>query len=471
MKRFAFPILFLIVLITPFALRAAMRVSTASIDTSNAQKLVIISPHVEGIRREFADAFSAYHKKKFGQDVVVEYRNYGGTADIVKYFENSRALFNAQGTFEIDLIWGGGDDQFNQQFRPFLQPLDLPADVIKTAFPTPDINGVPLYDKEKPPVWFGTALSSFGIVYNKDVLKHLGVPEPTTWRDLQDPRYRGWLVMADPTKSTSAKSAFMIVVERAMADAQEQGRSMDVGWAEGMGLVRTISSNARMFTDSGASVPNFIGNGDAAAGMAIDFYAKSQVEAIGSDRMGYIEPVGATIINPDPIGLVKGAQHVEVARRFVEFVLSDAGQRLWITRAGVPGGPRSTSLRRLPIVRGVYDDPRDFSDTANPFKNAGSFNLSPARRGTFRILGELIAMSCMDLLPELRETRKVVLDSPRAAELNAKLSIFPFDQQEALARSSKLSKASPLDRLELERQWTQEFRDEYADLQREARKR
>ena len=71
---------------------------------------------------------------------------------------------------------------------------------MRRAFEQPTIGGLPLYDqKNDPPQWFGTALSSFGIVYNRDVLQHLELPEPRTWSDLRDPRYRGWIVLADPT--------------------------------------------------------------------------------------------------------------------------------------------------------------------------------------------------------------------------------------------------------------------------------
>ena len=73
--------------------------------------------------------------------------------------------------------------------------------------------------------------------------------------------------------------------------------------------------------------------------MIIDFYGRSQVDAVGDQRMGYVEPRDATAINPDPIAVVRGAEHPELAIRFIEFVLSDEGQRLWNIRA-TTGGPR-----------------------------------------------------------------------------------------------------------------------------------
>jgi hypothetical protein len=254
-----------------------------------------------------------------------------------------------------------------------------------------------------------------------------------------------------------------------MLDATEAGRSEDEGWAEGMGLIRQIASNARLFTDASSSVPGVIGSGDAAAGMTIDFHGRSQVDAVGEERMGYVEPRGATAINPDPIAVVRGAEHKDLAIKFVEFVLSDEGQRLWNTRAGAPGGPRLTSLRRLPVSPSVYADMRHFTDPINPYSGTVGFETDNRRKGTFIILGELIQMSCIDLLDELKATRKAIIDAGRN-DLDAKLGVFPFDEKEALRRAELWQKSTPVQRLELGRQWTEEFRQEYRRL-REAAQR
>jgi iron(III) transport system substrate-binding protein len=474
MRRYFFVILFFVVLIAPFLIRLAVGISTSSSTSRNSLTLVIVSPHLESIRREFADAFSDWHQKEFGTPVFVDYRNYGGGSDIVKFFDAGKnTIYASLGTYKVDLVWGGGDYLFDQQLKKpgYLDGVQIDPAIMAAAFPKPDLNGVALYDtNSKPPQWLGTALSSFGIAYNRDVDRYLQLPDPKTWTDLKDPKYRGWIVAADPTRSASAKQAFMTIVEKAMADASPAGRSEDAGWADGMGLIRQICANAKLFTDSSGTVPGIISSGDAAAGMAIDFYGRTQAESVGSDRMGYVEPAGATVINPDPIALVKGAEHRDLAIQFIEFVLSEQGQRLWNTRAGAPGGPKVTSLRRLPIMPSVYLDRKDFTDDVDPYTMTGGFNKSNAREKTFGILGELIQSSCINLLDDLRETRRVILASPHAAELDAKFGVFPFDQKEALARMAMYKKATPVERLNMQRQWTQEFRDEYRQLREAAAK-
>jgi ABC-type Fe3+ transport system substrate-binding protein len=476
MRRYLPLILFFLVLLTPFALKQIYGTQTDTLAQQGAKRLVVITPHVEGIRREFAEAFVAYYLEKFGEQVYVDYRSIGGTNEIIKQFDamSRTPNFQQEQTFNVDLCWGGGDTAFEEQFKRsgYLEPVTLPAKVMQYAFPESTLAGVNLYDV-KDRTWYGTALSSFGITYNADVMKGLGKKPPGTWSELADPKLRGWVVLADPTRSSSVKKAFMIIVERSIADLTEGADAADfsaaenAGWARGMGLIRQIAANARMFTDAGSSVPGFIASGDAAAGMTIDFFGRSQADAIPDNRLVYVDPPNATAINPDPIALVKGAPHKELAIRFIEFVLSERGQRLWNTRAGAPGGPRQTALRRLPIAPGLYRDLTHFTDPVDVFRAAGTFNSQRSRTRTWGIIDVLIEVSCMDLLEDLRETRKVILAAGRD-DLDQKLGIFPFDQDEALRRANQWKNAKPIERIELQRQWRAEFRDEYRTLREAA---
>jgi ABC-type Fe3+ transport system substrate-binding protein len=469
MRRYSFLILFALVLITPFVRRLFLGAATSSPAKPGSLRLNIITAHAESIRREFADAFRAWHLKNYGSDVDIDYTALG-SGDIPKVFQDkAETIFPKLGTYQIDLAWGGGDYLFDVQLKAYLQGVQLDPALMAAAFPNPELNGLPLYDlKSKPPKWFGSALASFGITYNRDVLRYLKLPEPKTWTDLSDPRYAGWIVAADPTRSTSAKQAFLAIVEKAMADASAHGESEDIGWARGMGQIRLIAANVRNFTDGSSTVPGIIATGDAAAGMTIDYYGRSEVEAIGHNRLGYVQPFGATVTNPDPIAMIAGAEHAVVAKRFIEFVLSPQGQLLWNKRVGTQYGPKSTNLRRLPIMPSVYADMSDFTDKDDPFKSAGGFNKSDAREKTFGIIGELLETSCMDCLEELRDTRAAILASPRAKELDQKLGLFPFDQKEAIRRGGLFKIATPVEKLALKRAWVEEFRSEYDRLRVEA---
>jgi len=225
-----------------------------------------------------------------------------------------------------------------------------------------------------------------------------------------------------------------------------------------------------MFVGYSESVPGIVAQGDAAAGMCIDFFARSQVDAIGERRLGYVEPSGATAINPDPIALVRGAPRAEIAKHFMEFVLTDEGQFLWNAKVGTPGGPRETSLRRLPIMPSSYARMSEFTDQVNPYEQAGGFNKSGKREGTSSNLGELIEFSCIDVAADLKRTREAILKSSKRDVLEKKLGTFPFGEGEAIRRYKEWKPAGPARKLELQRGWINEFREEYGKLREEAEK-
>jgi ABC-type Fe3+ transport system substrate-binding protein len=470
MRRSVPIVLLLAVLVAPFLLNRLYGTESHDVPRAGELRLVVITPHVESIRREFAEAFSRWHQQRFGQPVFIDYRVIGGTNEIVRFFESAKGtVFDRQGTFRIDVVWGGGDFLFDQQLKKLgvLEPLKLPAETMQYAFPNSELAGAALYDV-KDGTWFGTCLSTFGICYNRDVCRILGVGEPRTWEALADPKLRGWVLLADPSRSAAANTAMMTVVEKEMIAASQRGETEDAGWARGMGLIRQIAANARQFTDASSSMPVQIAQGEAAAGMTIDFYGRAQVDAVGEQRLGYVEPAGATTLSPDPVAVVRGAEHKELAIRFVEFLLSEPAQKLWNTRAGAPGGPRLTSLRRLPIAPAVYRDMRDFTDPVDPFTQKIAFEKSPARQRSFRIVGTLIGWSCVDLLNDLRNTRRAIEQANRP-DLDAKLGMFPFGEAEALRLDAQLRNATVAERLALERQWKQQFRGEYRRLREAAR--
>jgi iron(III) transport system substrate-binding protein len=466
-------VLVLLVLCLPFIFRAlTTQAPPVVVQSGPADQLVVMTPHLETVRRKFDEAFSAWYAGKFHRGVSIEYLSYGG-GEIVKFLQASEAAYERSGTYNIDIVWGGSDSLFSDALgSKYLEKVSLDPGLLAAAFPSPDIGGVPLYDPDPVagPRWFGAALSSFGILYNRDVLAYLHLPEPKTWADLADPRYRGWLELADPTRSASAKAALQVIVEREMETASQEHRAPEEAWARGMGLIRQIAANAKGFTQAANELPSTVSNGDAAAAMTIDFYAHAQIAAVGEGRMGYVEPHGATMVTPEPIALVRGAPHADVARRFIEFILSDTGQRLWITKPGSGESPEM-ALQRLPIVRSVYDNPVNFTEFTNPYTTVGGFNTQPSRRAAFGLMDELIVLCCIDLLPELRETRKQILESPRASELDARLGSFPVDQaasQAGVEVHRQMLKGKPEDWLTLQRRWREQFRAEYRELRRAA---
>ena len=79
--------------------------------TASAQdKLIIISPHWEGIETEFDTAFKAWYAKETGREVNVDWLDQGGSSSDFRFIESEfKRLPEGIG---IDLFFGGGTDNY-----------------------------------------------------------------------------------------------------------------------------------------------------------------------------------------------------------------------------------------------------------------------------------------------------------------------------------------------------------------------
>ena len=515
-----------VVLVVPFVLRPHAE-KAAGVEA----ELVIVSPHNEAIRHEFGLGFERWYLKQHGTPVRVTWRVIGGANEITRYlraeyvsaFRNRwtrggrpwnaaveaacmderlvpddtpaddteaeaarRAFLASDVSSGIDLFFGGGGYEFAREARAG-RLVDSgirqrhPEWFTETAIP-PQWGGEPLWDPQGR--WVGTVLSAYGILSNRDSLARLGVPTPTAWTDLTNPRLLGEVAMVDPTKSASVAKAYEMVIQQqihrrleALATsepdmAKREARAVREGWIEGLRILQLAAANARYFTDSSQKPPIDVAQGDAAVGVCIDFYGRFQEEALGrretEGRVRFVTPVGGSIHSTDPIALLRGAPHQELAREFIDFVVSMDGQKLWDQRVGTPGGPERFALRRLPVRRDYYADDalRELrSDPAvNPFDAAGVMTYRPEwTGGLFREMSFVIRAVCMDAHPELVDAWREAVAAgrpPRAMEKLGDLSVVDYDRARGEIRQ-RLGSRDKLDEMRLDRELTEHFRQQY----------
>jgi ABC-type Fe3+ transport system substrate-binding protein len=383
-------------------------------------RLVVLTPHNESIRREFGEAFAAHWKQTTGRTIHVDWRTPGGTSEIRMVLDAGFKAAEESGRagIGVDLFFGGGEPDFAGQAR---KGRLVPLRVFKSR-PELFAEGGPIpetFTGERyfPPdhLWVGTCISQFGICYNPDVIARLKLPRPTAWRDLGAPGYAGVIALADPTKSGSVARAFELLVQgemlRAIADNPgNRGAALEAGWAAGLRLIQRMAANARYFTDSASKIPQDVGQGNAAAGMCIDFYGRSFADeltsATGKPRVVWIAPAGGTTMSGDPVGVLKGAPHPEIAQGFVEFCLSPEAQVLWFAKPGSPNGPKERALHRTPIRRDVYTSENLAHSTMpgiHPYEDPANFTYQRELTGAaFNTLRQLVKVMCIDSHEEMK---------------------------------------------------------------------
>ena len=371
------------------------------------QKLILVSPHWEGVRAEFGRAFSEWTTTRFGHRTELEWLDIGGASDAIRYVK-SEFTRSPEG-IDVDVFFGGGVDPFMQLADAgLLMPVHLSDDIL-SAIPQ-SFSGIEVYDAEGR--WFGAALAGFGILYNRKVCDRVGLPTPATWQDLGRPEYLTWVGSGDPRSSGSIHMAYEIILQA-------------YGWEKGWGIVSRMCGNTRNFSRAGSEVPKDAAMGEVACGMSIDVYAWRQVAEVGADRMGFVLPEGLTVVNPDGIAVLKGAPHAALAARFIEFVLTEPGQKLWCLKRGTAGGPRDFELDRMSVIPGFAA--RFGTDAAvpyDPYAWKSSFTYD-AEKGSLRwtVLNDLLGATMIDTHRELvaawRRVSVLPPDNSRVAAFTA----------------------------------------------------
>lgn len=381
---------------------------------AGGRRLVILTPHNEQIRFEFGRAFHRWHERVHGEPASIVWLVPGGTVEIRRMLEAEHRRAHESGREpggSADLIFGGGTREHallregivvDGRREPITAPVALEPGLLDEVYGDGWLAGTRLFDADG--YWFGTALSGFGIVFNRDAVARLGLPDPTTWADLTHPAYAGRLALVNPLQSGSIATAFTSILE-------------DEGWTRGWAILRRLAANARGFSGSSLKPPADVAAADAAAGLSIDFYGRFQVQSVtdagAPGRMGFVAPDGSPI-DPDPVSLLRGAPDPILARRFIEFTISEEGQALWQFRrddAGEPPGPARFELRRLPIRSGFARrhaarliDPIDPYVTARPPRHPYA--------GLRDFVGPLFAAMAIDAHGDLRRAWRRLVDHP-----------------------------------------------------------
>ncbi len=504
------------------------------------ETLVVITPHIEAIRYEYARGFRAWYKARTGRTVRIDWRVPGGTTEIARYlvggyqapFENlwrrrakmswsdvaqksfddpkiklgpdpakdteaqmaRRAFLDSTASIGIDVFFGGGSFDFTQQAAAgrlvdcgFVRDHpelfgDGPNQIPRT------LGGEPFYDAEGR--WIGNVLSSFGICYNFDALRRLGVTQPPrNWDDLANPVYLGQVALADPNMSGVVTKAFEMIIQQRIDQRvrsplpganHDEAQTVAAGWSDAMQLIQKIGAGTRYFTDASTKMPIDVSESDAALGMSIDFYGRFQAESdrdprTGKERMRYFNPPGGTSIGVDPIGTLRGAPHPALARAFIEYVMSIEGQKLWAFKVGAPGGPEKYALRRSPVRRELYASEfaayRSDPDS-QPYEEAKSFTYHPAWTAPlFNPIRFIVRVMCIEPHEEARDAWTALIQAKFPPQATQRFqAVEAVDYGEARGRiADALKNPDKLVETRLAAKLTTHFREQYQEAAKLAR--
>lgn len=412
-------------------------------------RLHVITPHTEAIRTEFGRGFARWHQRHFGEPATVEWRDVGGTSDALKYVQSEFA--RKPDGIGLDCFFGGGLEPFLLlSDKKLTQPYRPPPEILEKIPQT--LNGIELYDRGG--AWYGAVLSSFGVLQNLRLQRMVGLPRVTRWADLTRPEFFGWVGAGDPRNSGTMNVMFESFLQFH-------------GWERGWQVLAQIGGNVRRFDRISSSTAKDVTLGETACGFAIDFYGLTQVAAGGKTNLIFVLPQDFTAMNPDGLCILKGAPHLVTAQRFLDFVLSEDGQKLWFLQRSQPGGPEEFSIDRMSIRPDFYSRFRHLSNIEfSPFDLKAQFVYdSKLGRDRREIVAALVGALLVDTHTELQGAwRAVIRRGLNAADLQ-ELGRVPLTEAEGL-RLAATGWKDPALRNQKKIEWQQWALQKYRRLRR-----
>ncbi len=269
-------------------------------------ELYLITPVSKDVHDPALKAFAEYAKKKWNIDVKTSAIPKGTP---VAYGQ----ILEWKGRPQADVFWGGEGTLFdNLAAEGLLEQVqiskkmwdEIPATIGKPV-------GLPLKDPKK--YWVGTTLEPYGLIYQPKLLKRLGV-EIKDWNDLLNPKLKGQIAQCTPDRSSSSHASYEVILAM-------------YGWEKGWEWLRKLAANTGIFTARSRDVPNVVSKGEFAVGFAVPSYMAFAEVLAGYDVM-FVYPKNA-YVTPEPMAVLKGAPHPKAGHAFIEFLLTEEGQKLF----------------------------------------------------------------------------------------------------------------------------------------------
>jgi len=192
--------------------------------------------------------------------------------------------------------------------------------------------------------WIAQRLSIVGIPIRSDKVAENDVPK--TWSDLKHAKYKGLMVMPDPSFT-----AIQLIVVGML--------SQKLGWD----FYRALRANDTMIVQGHQQVFSTMQQGERVIGAeGADPRSFSDGQEVPNQKMIY--PTEGVFIVSSPTAVIKGARNPNAAKLFAQFMISPAAQRM-IAEGGIhssrvdvpppPGQPALTEVKFIPVDLDVVE--------------------------------------------------------------------------------------------------------------------
>lgn len=213
----------------------------------------------------------------------------------------------------------------------------LKAQGLLLSYESPEAQGIPEEYLDKDHAYTGTKIMTTGIVYNTNMVANA----PKGFADLTKEEYKDQVVMPSPLYSGTA--AYNVGV---------LSRTPLLGWE----YFEALKGNGVRVEKANGTVQKAVVSGDRGLGMLLDYMAfRSKKDGAPVE---FVYPAEGSPVVTQPIAILNTSKKQDLAKAFVDFVLSKEGQRLAASlgytpiKAGIPAPEGMKSVDQIAPMPG-----------------------------------------------------------------------------------------------------------------------
>ena len=297
----------------------------ASVGSAAAQGTLVMYC---GVDENWCRAMSTEYQKQTGVNVQMTRMSAGEIyARLRAEKENPQA----------DIWWGGTGD-------PHLQAAD---EGLTDSYQSPKLPALRDWARKQAERsqyrTVGIYLGALGFGYNTEEIKQRKLTPPACWADLIKPEFKGEVQMADPNSSGTAWTALATMVQL-------------MGEDKAFDYLKALHRNINEYTKAGAAPAQAAGLGETIIGIA--FQHDVIDVAIRGKPVQVVSPCEGTGYEIGSMSIIKGAKHLDDAKKFYEWALTVDAQKLAAqnrsyqvpSNADAPIPPQGPDLSKVKLI-------------------------------------------------------------------------------------------------------------------------
>ncbi len=168
----------------------------------------------------------------------------------------------------------------------------------------------------------GIYSGALGYGYNTDLLAANNLPEPSCWKDLLKPEYKGHVQMANPNSSGTAYTTLATMVQLFGEDG-------------GFDFMKGLHANINQYTKSGSAPIKAAARGETTIGIV--FMHDAVAQAVSGFPIKVVAPCEGTGYEIGSMSIIDGARNLDEAKQFYDWALSADAQNLALQVKAYPG--------------------------------------------------------------------------------------------------------------------------------------